>query len=43
MRNLLNNDKCLKECTNLTMEELVEGLNLCLDNTCTQFHENYYK
>ena len=41
--NLLNNDKCLKERTNLTIEELVEGLNLCLDNTCIQFRENYYK
>ena len=41
--NLLNNDKCLKERTNLTIEELVEGLNLYLDNTCIQFRENYYK
>ena len=41
--NLLNNDKCLKEHTNLTIEELVEGLNLCLDNTYIQFRENYYK
>ena len=41
--NLLNNDKCLKERTNLTIEELVEGLNLCLDNTCIQFREKCYK
>ena len=43
--NLLNNDKCLKERTNLTIEELVEELNLCLDNTYMyiQFRENYYK
>ena len=41
--NLLHNDKCLKERTNLTIEELVEELNLCLDNTCIQFCENCYK
>ena len=41
--NLLSNDKCLKERTNLTIEELIKGLNLCLDNTCIQFRENCYK
>ena len=40
---LLKSDNCLHERTNLTFEEVVEGINLCLNNTYIQFRGKFYK